>query len=308
MKVRFWGVRGSIPVPGPKTVKYGGNTSCIEIRGDKNELLVLDAGTGLRELGNFLIANDLKKGPLKINILLSHTHWDHIQGFPLFGPSFIPSTDITFRGPVNFSGALSEIVAGQMNYSYFPIKLDELKAKINFVELQEDTFEVGPFKITTKYLNHPILTLGYRVQYGKKVLVSLYDTEPYRNLFINEDIIDEDELDEVDREAMEEAESYVKEMNDKLIRFISGADLCIYDAQYKEEEYEAKKGWGHSTVDQAIKNSIKSKVKKLALFHHDPLREDEQVTQIQRYAQSLVKEKNSDMVVFCARERLEIDF
>lgn len=306
MKVRFWGVRGSIPVPGPKTVKYGGNTSCIEIRGDKNELLILDAGTGLRELGNFLIANDLKKGPLKINILLSHTHWDHIQGFPLFGPSFIPSTEITFRGPVNFSGALSEIVAGQMNYSYFPVKLDELKAKISFVELQENTFEIGPFKVTTKYLNHPILTLGYRIQYNNKILVSLYDTEPYRNLFVIDG--DEDEMDELDREAMEEAENYVKEMNDKLIRFLSDADLCIYDSQYKADEYEAKKGWGHSTVDHAINNSLKAKVKKLALFHHDPLRDDSQVDQIQKYAQSLVKEKGSNMLTFCARERLEVEF
>ncbi len=306
MKVRFWGVRGSIPVPGPKTVKYGGNTSCIEIRGDKDELLILDAGTGLRELGNFLIANDLKKGPLKINILLSHTHWDHIQGFPLFGPSFIPSTEIIFRGPVNFSGTLAEIISGQMNYSYFPIKLDELKAKISFIDLQEDSFEVGPFKIMTKYLNHPILTLGYRIQYKNKVIVSLYDTEPYRNLFsVNKD---DENVDDVDVEAMEEAENYVKEMNEKLIHFANNADICIYDAQYKTEEYEAKKGWGHSTIDQAIENSIKAKVKRLALFHHDPLREDEQVDGIQKYAVSQIKEKNSNMIVFCARERLEIQF
>lgn len=304
MKVRFWGVRGSIPVPGPKTVKYGGNTSCIEIRGDKNELLIIDAGTGLRELGNFLIANDLKKGPLKLNILLSHTHWDHIQGFPLFGPSFIPSTEITFRGPVNFSGALSEIVAGQMNYSYFPIKLDELKAKIKFIELQEDSFEIGPFHINTKYLNHPILTLGYRIQYKNKVIVTLYDTEPYRNLFQS----DEEDMDEVDVEAMEEAENYVKEMNDKLIKFAHNADICIYDSQYKAEEYEAKKGWGHSTIDHAIINSLSAKVKRLALYHHDPLRDDHQVDQIQKYAKNLVREKNSNMIVFCAREKLEVDF
>ena len=303
MKVRFWGVRGSIPVPGPKTIKYGGNTSCIEIRGDKNELLILDAGTGLRELGNFLIANDLKKGPLNINILLSHTHWDHIQGFPVFGPSFIPSTKITFRGPVNFSGALSEIVAGQMNYSYFPIKLDELKAKINFIELQEDSFEIGKFKITTKYLNHPILTLGYRIQYDDKTFVSLYDTEPYRNLFIS----NSDEDDEIDKEAMEEADNYVREMNNKLVNFGKNADLCVYDAQYKTEEYKSKKGWGHSTIDHAIENSIKAKAKRLALFHHDPLREDEQLDKIQKYAKGLVKEKGSDMVVFCARERLEVE-
>lgn len=306
MKVRFWGVRGSIPVPGPKTVKYGGNTSCIEIRGDKNEIIILDAGTGLRELGNFLIANDLKNGPLKLNILLSHTHWDHIQGFPLFGPAYIPTTEITFRGPVNFSGPLSEIVAGQMNYSYFPIKLDELKAKINFIELQEDTFNIGPFNVTTKYLNHPLLTLGYRIKYNNKVVVSLYDTEPYRNLFLSD--LDKDELNEIDKEAMKEADNYVKEMNEKVIRFAKNSDLCIYDAQYKAEEYEAKKGWGHSTVDQAIENSLSARVKRLALFHHDPLREDKEVDKIQKYARTFVKGKKSNMVVFCARERLEVEF
>jgi len=308
MKVRFWGVRGSIPTAGPKTVKYGGNTSCIEIRGDNDEVLILDAGTGIRELGNFLIANDLKKGPLDVNVLLSHTHWDHIQGFPFFGPAFIPTSNITFYGPAtSFSGKLEDIVSGQMKYTYFPIKLSELKAKLNFKELPETTIELQPFKITTKYLNHPILTLGYRVEHNGKVFVSVYDTEPYRNHFVMEGL-SEDQMDEIDEAAMKEANKYVEEMNSKIIKHIEKADLVVYDAQYRTEEYKTKKGWGHSTIDQAIEAAVKGKVKKLALFHHDPLRTDEQLDEIQRYAKNRIKEEKGgeNITVFCARERLEV--
>ena len=310
MKVRFWGVRGSIPTAGPTTVKYGGNTSCIEIRGDNDEIIILDAGTGLRELGNFLIANDLKKGPLKLHILLSHTHWDHIQGVPFFGPAYIPTTEITFYGPsTSISGKLEDIVAGQMKYAYFPIKLSELRAKLKFRELPETQIEIPPFTIKTKYLNHPILTLGYRVEHNGKTFVSVYDTEPYRNNFVVDDL-SEEELAEIDEAAMKEANKYVEEMNNKIIKHLENADLCVYDAQYRTEEYESKKGWGHSTIDHAIEAGAKGKVKKLALFHHDPLRTDEQVDEIQKYAKNRAREEKGGekMIVFCSRERLEVSF
>lgn len=303
MIVRFWGVRGSIPTPGPNTIKYGGNTACLEVRGDNDELLIIDAGTGLRELGNFLISNDLPKGPLSLHILLSHTHWDHIQGFPFFGPAYIPTTNITFYGPANV-GRLEDIVAGQMTYSYFPIKLDELKGKIQFKELQESNFTINNFKITTKFLNHPILDLGYRIEHNGKTFVTVYDTEPYRNLF---EVTEGEDIDDVDKEAMMEAELYVEEMNAKIQNLIRNANLCVYDAQYRKEEYQSKLGWGHSTVDHAVQAALEGEVQKLALFHHDPLRTDEQLDEIQKYAQNLVLQSNSKMVVFAARERLQIE-
>ena len=197
-----------------------------------------------------------------MNVLLSHTHWDHIQGFPFFGPAYIPTTEINFYGPAtSFSGKLEDIVAGQMKYTYFPIKLTELKAKLKFHELPEKEIDLPPFKIKTKYLNHPILTLGYRVEHNGKVFVSAYDTEPYRNHFVMEGL-SEEQIAEIDDEAMKEANKYVDEMNDKVIKHIEKADLCVYDAQYRAEEYETKKGWGHSTVDQAIEASVKARVKK----------------------------------------------
>ncbi len=311
MKVRFWGVRGTIPSPGPNTIKYGGNTSCIEIRGDENELIVLDAGTGLRELGNYLISNDLKDGDLDIDILLSHTHWDHIQGFPSFGPAYIPSTTVTFRGPSNFSGKLADVIAGQMNYSYYPIKLDELNAKIEVHEITEDTFQLNNFNIRTIYLNHPILCLGYRMEYNGNVFVSIYDYEPYRNIFRDDyELLSDEERKDYDSSTLREADEYVELQNRKLIDFAKNADLLVYDAQYTDDEYRSKKkGWGHSTIEQAVSCAIDANVKRIALFHHDPLRTDAEVDDFQRRAIKLMKEKKrQDIIVFCARERLEIEF
>ncbi len=309
MKLRFWGVRGSVPTPGPKTVKYGGNTSCIEIRGDKDELLVIDAGTGLRELGNYLISNDLPKGPLDINIMLTHTHWDHIQGFPFFGPAFIPSSTITFRGPVNAIGmGLEEIVSGQMAYSYFPIKLNELRADIQFKEIREEDFKIGPFYISTCYLNHPILCLAYRITYGDKTITTIYDNEPYRNIFADKKEMDNGSgLDGIDDEAIKEAEEYVKIQNNKILDFAKGADLIVYDAQYTTEEYKTKAGWGHSTIDHAIEAALEIQCSKLALFHHDPVRSDKELDTLQVQTVDKIKQIGGDnLIVFFARERLEI--
>ncbi len=191
-----------------------------------------------------------------------------------------------------------------MNFAYFPIRLEELKAKLNFVEISESTFDISPFHITARYLNHPTLCLGYRVEHNGKVFVSVFDNEPYRNLFTSEDTDEED----VDQDAMAEADKFVDEMNSRIIKLLSNADLVVYDSQYRMEEYETKKGWGHSTVDHAIEAAMKGNCKRLALFHHDPLRTDAQVDDIQRYAKNKVRELNGDIIVFCARERLEVEF
>ena len=303
MKICFWGVRGSIPTPGHKTVKYGGNTSCIEIRGNNNEILIIDAGTGLRELGKHILSNDLNKGNLNINILLSHTHWDHIQGFPFFAPAFIPSTQITFFGPVSAVGkTLKTVVAGQMTYSYFPIKLSELRAKLNFKEIKESTFQVGPFHIQTCYLNHPILCLGYRIKHHDKILVTVFDNEPYRNVFLENPKNPQPES--IDQESIEEAENYVAEQNQKIINFAQGADLLVYDAQYTLEEYKDKINWGHSSMEHAIQFASKAKIKKLALFHHDPDRSDQELDLLQIKLSKKIK--NNEFITFFAREKLEI--
>lgn len=299
MKIRFWGVRGNVAMPGAYTIKYGGNTSCIEIRGNENELLIIDAGTGLREFGNYLMANDIKKGPLDAHILLTHTHWDHIQGFPFFIPAFVPTNNITFYGPVGGDETLEGVVAGQMNYSYFPIKLDELRAKIRFRDLSEGEFQIGNFNIKTKYLNHPVLVFGYRIEYKDRVIVTMFDNEPYNNIY------DED-MQQKEPEKYKEAQEEAERLNNEMVEFAKDADLLIHDAQYTKDDYfNGKKGWGHSYFEFAIENGVKSNSKMLALTHHEYV--DKKLDEYEKFSKQYAKDLNSDMFVFCARERLEIE-
>jgi phosphoribosyl 1,2-cyclic phosphodiesterase len=303
MKVRFWGVRGSIPSPGPKTDKYGGNTACIEIRvGEEERLIIMDAGSGIRALGNYLMQNDLPRGPIEADIFLSHTHWDHIMGFPFFTPIYIPGTVLRVHGPVSFEDdPLEEVVGGQMKYRYFPINLGELASNIEYFRLKEDPhIDLGRgLRLTTKLLNHPITSLGYRFEFNGKVVCTCYDTEPFRNLFITDP----------DNPAYDEAMAYEGEMvaeeqNQAIERFFSGADLLIYDAQYTDAEYSARIDWGHTTMEYAISAANRAGVKKLAMFHHDPDRSDDSLDELAaNYAE---KGGYGETEVFFAREGMEL--
>ena len=309
MKVRFWGVRGSIPAPGPETIKYGGNTPCIEIRGDNNELIVVDSGTGVRKLGLFLMKYDLKMyGELNVNLFLTHTHWDHIQGFPFFVPIYLESTHLTVWGPSSHAGSLSTIVAGQMNFAYFPVKLDEIKAEIDFRELSEEEISLNNFKISTIFLNHPIPSLGYRIEYGSKAVVTIYDHEERYNLFrLDLEKRSPEELEDIDLSWLTKADEFVEQEKQRIIDFMRNANLVIYDAQYTKEEYESKRGWGHSTVDQALEAAIAADVEMVALYHHDPARTDAELDELQNYVKGFLKaRKRTDILAFFAREKMEI--
>lgn len=303
MRVKFWGVRGSIPCPGFQTAKYGGNTSCIEIRFDDiGRQIIIDAGSGLRELGNFMMGHDFPKGPIKTSIYLSHTHWDHIMGFPFFTPVYLPTTHVELFGPVSHeSDTLETIVGGQMTYRYFPVRQAELAATMTYANLKEGRFDLGDgITLSTKYLNHPILCLGYRFEYKGKVFCTAYDTEPYQNLFCTDP--DDPEYDE----AMAiEGDIVAKEQNEALEQFVTGADLLVYDAQYTQEEYfPSKVGWGHSPMETAIAVSKTRQVKRLALFHHEPVRTDDQFDVLaKRYAQS---GGDGEPEIFFAKEGMEI--
>ena len=307
MKVRFWGVRGSIPTPGPETVKYGGNTTCIEVRLNDGRIIIIGAGSGIRALGNKLVFEDMKKGPLEIDLLLSHTHWDHIMGFPFFTPIFIPGNKLRVHGPVNIGDEdLEKIVAGQMSYNYFPVKADELAADIEYNILKEETFYLyDDVKVTTKILNHPIIDLGYRIEADGAVFVTVYDHEPFRNLF--EDVDEsEDDFDEI---AKIEGEKSARLNNLRVTKFMQGADFLIHDAQYTNKEYlESKIGWGHSPMEYVLYTSIKAGVKKLALFHHDPTRKDVELDKLERIIKKRVSRiKSTNIDVFFAREGLEVE-
>lgn len=275
MRVRFWGVRGSIPCPGQHTAKYGGNTACIELRFDElARLIIIDAGSGLRELGNFMMGHDLPKGPIKTEIYLSHTHWDHIMGFPFFTPIYLPSTTAHVFGPVSHEAdTLETIVGGQMTYRYFPVRQAELAATIEYVNLKEGRFDLGDgIILTTRYLNHPILCLGYRFEYQGKVFCTAYDTEPYTNIFCTDP-----NHPSYDEAMATEGEAVALEQNAELERFVSGADLLVYDAQYTRQEYSTKVGWGHTPMEDAIAVAKRNNIKRLALFHHEPMRTDDQL-------------------------------
>lgn len=302
MKVRFWGVRGSIPSPGPKTDKYGGNTACIEIRvGEEERIVVVDAGSGIRELGSYIMANDLPKGPIKADIFLSHTHWDHIMGYPFFIPIYIPGTQLKVHGPVSFEDdPLEEVVGGQMKYRYFPVNLGELASDIEYIRLKEDpSIDLGRgLHLSTKILNHPITSLGYRFEYNGKVVCTCYDTEPFRNLFITDP--DDPSYDEA---MAYEGEEVAAEQNLAVEQFFSGADLLIYDSQYTEEEYPAKVNWGHTPMEYAIAAANRTGVKRLAMFHHDPDRSDDDLDELEKiYCQ---QGKYGETEVFFAREGME---
>lgn len=305
IRATFWGVRGSIPCPGPATVKYGGNTSSIELRFPEagNRLIIIDAGTGIRELGNYLMAHDQRKGPVKTELYLSHTHWDHIHGFPFFTPIYIPGNALKVFGPKTHEhDTLEQIVGGQMSYRYFPVREVDLAAKIEYIHLQEGPYNLGDgITLLTKYLNHPILCLGYRFEHQGKVLCTAFDTEPFRNLFCN------DPRDPAYDEAMaQEGETVAREQNEALEKFFAGADLLVHDAQYTQKEYDAAKvGWGHTAIEYACEAAARSRVKAIALFHHDPLRSDKQLDRLEEeYCRA---GRYGDLRVFFARERCEID-
>ena len=307
MKVIFWGVRGSIPTPGSQTAKYGGNTTCFEVRLDDGRIIVIGAGSGIRALGNKLVMEDLKKGPLDLDLFVSHTHWDHIMGFPFFTPIYIPGNRIRVHGPVNIGDeSLESVFAIQMSYNYFPMRADELSADITYEILKEDTFSLyDDVKVTTKILNHPVIDLGYRIEADGAVFVTVYDHEPFRNLF---DGNPEDE--DYDEVAKIEGEKAAKMNNMKVQQFIKGADLLIHDAQYTNKEYLASKiGWGHSPIEHVLHTSIKSGVKRLALHHHDPTRTDAELDLIERVVKKrAARIKSANIDVFMAREGLEVAF
>jgi phosphoribosyl 1,2-cyclic phosphodiesterase len=300
MRVTFWGVRGSIPCPGQNTVKYGGNTACLELRfTDNARLVVIDAGSGIRELGNQLVVQER----VLADLFLTHTHSDHIVGFPFFAPIYLPETVLKVHGPVTYTEKpIETIIRGQLSYHYFPVRVEELPADITYVDIKEGGYNLGDgIRLDTIYLNHSLSCLGYRFTHGKKVFCTAYDTEPYHNLFEN------DPGDgNYDAEMARQGAQAATESNKRMESFFQGADLVVYDAQYTQKEYEnGKVGWGHSSMETAIATAERANVKRLALFHHDPDRTDAEIDALaDTYAN---RSTQNGMEIFFAREGQQIN-
>ena len=252
MRVRFWGTRGSIATPGPTTVRFGGNTCCVEVATDAGQRFVLDCGTGARPLGMELMQNEPR--PLKATILLSHTHWDHIQGFPFFAPLFVPGNEFTICAPEGVGASLADVLAGQMEFTYFPVKLDQLPGAITFRELSEGEHEIDSVRVLSQYLNHPAICLGYRIEADGVSVAYLTDHEPFSETLWRADA------------EPGKIESILHTGDRRHAEFMSGADLVIHDCQYTPDEYPAKKNWGHSTYAYAVELAAAAGVKKSC--HH----------------------------------------
>lgn len=269
MKVRFWGVRGSIASPGPKTVRYGGNTTCIEIRTDNNELIIIDAGTGIFPLSQTLLA----ELPVTANVLISHSHWDHIQGLPFFIPSFIPGNTLRLHGafdPVSGKG-VEQVMAVQLQYSYFPVREEEMKAHIEYVTLiPEQPIQIGSATVTPYLMNHPVIDFGYRIESHGKSVFFTGDHEPPCNIY------DPDEADHA------EYQNFVDEKAASIRKAMQGVDVLIADCSYTAQEYLAKKGWGHGTFHSSIQYAKEAGAKVLFCTHHEPTRSDDALEDVFR--------------------------
>jgi phosphoribosyl 1,2-cyclic phosphodiesterase len=288
MKVTFWGTRGSIASPGPDTVRYGGNTSCVEVRAG-GHVLVFDAGTGLRALGLALV-RDAGDRPITVHLFISHTHWDHIQGFPFFVPAYKKETTIHVYGAPGQGRSLEKVLRGQMEADYFPVGLADLAATIDVHEFRGSAFEIGDVRVAASYLNHPAMNLAYRVSGDGRHVVYATDHEPYAKT-----------LDHVAGRG-EEGRAFGARLDQELVEFVTGADLYVADAQYTDDEYPTRIGWGHSPLSATVGIALAARVKSLALFHHDPMHSDEVVAKMERTARETIAARAGTIHCFAAAE------
>jgi phosphoribosyl 1,2-cyclic phosphodiesterase len=293
MKFRFWGVRGSIASTGPQTMRYGGNTTCIEVRTDDNTLIVLDGGTGIFQLAQTL----LREMPVQANIFLTHTHWDHIQGLPFFTPLFVSGNKVRIHGAYDVvtGSGIDQVMRVQLQYSYFPVREAEMKATIEYETLTIGTpVKVGDATVTGILLNHPVVNLGYRIDCNGKSLFFTGDHEPYSNIYAPEDA------------EYAGYQAIIDEKQQSIEQSLRGVDVLIADSAYSKAEYPKRQGWGHGTFDSSIALGRKIGAKRVFCTHHEPTRSDDDLEALLAESLSRANLPPDGPSVELAREGLEI--
>ena len=306
MRVRFWGVRGSLPVPGPKTERYGGNTSCVEVRSDAGTRVIIDAGTGIRRLGKSLMREEFESGRGVAHLLISHTHWDHIQGLPFFSPLQQKGNQLHVYARRRDDVHLRAVFASQTDDPYFPISIEQAKAAVSFRELADFAkFEIADVTVTCARLNHPYVATAYRLAVDGASVAYVSDTAPFSDiLFENQYIAQPPTL----RANLPEADrAQLQAMRDGVVRLCEGADLVIYDTMFTPDDYERMPHYGHSRPSDALDVCREAGALRLALFHHAPERSDVEVDAILAQTRTQAAEADLALDITAAYEGFTLD-
>ena len=279
VELTFWGIRGTLPVPGQETIRYGGNTSCVSLEFPKGGLFIFDAGTGIKSLSDHLQSQN--RSQIEAKIFISHPHWDHINALPFFTPLYKQGNEFEIMGPAHGDISIRELISGQMDGVYFPIEIKEFGATVSFQNLKEGHFSIDGIKVQTILLNHPGHCLGYRIDYKERSICYITDNElfPKSSRFYNSDFIN------------------------KLTAFIRNTDALIADCTYAEEEYVQKIRWGHSSATEVTHLAHRAGVGTLYMFHHDPGQTDTAIDAKNHQARALLKELKSSTVCIAPIER-----
>jgi phosphoribosyl 1,2-cyclic phosphodiesterase len=278
MTLKYWGVRGTLPVSGPRSLRYGGNTNCVALSLRNDKLFVFDAGSGIKELANELMAK--RKRRIDGKIFISHPHWDHINAFPFFTPLYIQGNQFEILGASHGNLTMRDLISSQMEGVYFPITIREFGAHVTFRDLKEGVYEIDGTTVKTMLLSHPGYCLGYRIEYGGRAVCYVTDNELF----------------------LPDSDFYSEDYVNRLANFVRECDVLITNTTYTDREYDSKVGWAHSCVSQVVDLAVRAEVKALHISHHDPDQSDDDIDKKLETCRALIRERGSSVACEAPKE------